>query len=94
MSAAFIWLSCEAAIVRGADDRARLALEPRGINIALSQRQRPALLCARHETGFAAQCALRPGRALEPLVSVARPDRSKVGYAVGLTDRKAFKQTQ
>jgi hypothetical protein len=38
MSAAFIGLSCDAAIVRGATGRAQSAPEPNGINIALSGR--------------------------------------------------------
>ncbi|WP_157025390.1 hypothetical protein [Paraburkholderia heleia] len=52
MSAAVIGLSCDAAIVRGADERSRGTQEPDGIKIALSGR--PALPRARRDSGLVA----------------------------------------
>lgn len=88
MSAAFIVLPYGAAIVRGAVGRARRAAEPNGINIALSGRL--ALPYARPRAGFA---ALR-GDGFGQDARLAWTGWVAASVAIGLTDRKAFKQTQ
>ncbi|CAG9272784.1 Exonuclease SbcC [Paraburkholderia unamae] len=53
-----------------------------------------ASLSTRRQAGFAAAGAQWPVRTLEPFINTGRSGRGTVSLMVGLTDRKAFKQTQ